>query len=70
MPTNSLGKTGFKVGILSLADRLPLKLQEGKRSLKKLFTRIDLGVNYIDTAASYGRGVSQLNIGRVMKNKA
>ncbi|NCB08883.1 MAG: aldo/keto reductase, partial [Bacteroidia bacterium] len=30
---------------------------------------IDLGINYIDTAASYGGGVSQLNIGRVMKTR-
>jgi predicted aldo/keto reductase-like oxidoreductase len=28
-----------------------------------------LGINYIDTAASYGQGVSQLNIGRVMKTR-
>jgi len=30
---------------------------------------IDLGINYIDTAASYGQGVSQLNIGRIMKTR-
>jgi predicted aldo/keto reductase-like oxidoreductase len=30
---------------------------------------LDLGINYIDTAASYGRGLSQENIGRVMKTR-
>jgi predicted aldo/keto reductase-like oxidoreductase len=30
---------------------------------------IDLGVNYIDTAASYGRGVSETHIGMVMKDR-
>ncbi|MQY79236.1 MAG: hypothetical protein GH151_08595 [Bacteroidetes bacterium] len=35
---------------------------------EKIINRaIDLSINYIDTAASYGRGVSQTNIGRVMK---
>jgi predicted aldo/keto reductase-like oxidoreductase len=37
---------------------------------EKIINRaIDLGINYIDTAASYGQGVSQLNIGRVMKTR-
>jgi uncharacterized protein len=30
---------------------------------------LDLGVNYIDTAAGYGGGVSEINIGRVLKDR-
>jgi len=30
---------------------------------------IDLGVNYIDTASAYGKGISQTNIGEVMKTR-
>ncbi|MDD4144777.1 MAG: aldo/keto reductase [Prolixibacteraceae bacterium] len=70
MPTRSLGKTGFKVGILSLGGQATLEIAGREEESEKIINRaIDLGVNYIDTAASYGRGVSQLNIGRVMKTR-
>jgi len=70
MPTRSLGKTGYKVGILSLGGQATLEIAGREEESEKIIHRaIDLGVNYIDTAASYGRGVSQLNIGRVMKTR-
>jgi predicted aldo/keto reductase-like oxidoreductase len=70
MPTRSFGKTGFKVGILSLGGQATLEMQGTEEESEKIINRaIDLGVNYIDTAASYGRGQSQLNIGRVMKTR-
>ena len=70
MPTRSFGKTGFKVGILSLGGQATLEIRGMEVESEKIINRaIDLGINYIDTAASYGRGVSQLNIGRVMKNR-
>lgn len=70
MPTHSFGKTGYKVGILSLGGQATLEIAGREDESEKIIHRaIDLGVNYIDTAASYGRGVSQLNIGRVMKTR-
>ncbi len=70
MPTRSFGKTGFKVGILSLGGQATIEQQGTEEESAKIINRaIDLGVNYIDTAASYGRGQSQLNIGRVMKTR-
>jgi hypothetical protein len=70
MPTRSFGKTGFKVGILSLGGQATIEMQGTEEESEKIINRaIDLGVNYIDTAASYGRGQSQLNIGRVMKTR-
>ncbi len=70
MPTHSFGKTGFKVGILSLGGQATLEIAGKEEESEKIIHRaIDLGINYIDTAASYGRGVSQLNIGRVMKTR-
>ena len=70
MPTRSFGKTGFKVGILSLGGQATIERQGTEEESEKIVNRaIDLGVNYIDTAASYGRGQSQLNIGRVMKTR-
>lgn len=70
MPTHSLGKTGYKVGVLSLGGQATLEIKGREDESEKIINRaIDLGINYIDTAASYGGGVSQLNIGRVMKNR-
>ncbi len=70
MPTRSLGKTGHKVGILSLGGQATIEIKGREEESEKIINRaIDLGVNYIDTAASYGGGVSQLNIGRVMKSR-
>ncbi len=70
MPTRSFGKSGFKVGILSLGGQATIEKQGTEEESEKIVNRaIDLGVNYIDTAASYGGGQSQLNIGRVMKTR-
>lgn len=70
MPTRSFGKTGFKVGILSLGGQATIEMKGTEAESEKIINRaIDLGVNYIDTAASYGGGISQLNIGRVMKTR-
>ena len=70
MPTRSFGKTGYKVGILSLGGQATLEIKGREAESEKIINRaIDLGINYIDTAASYGQGVSQLNIGRVMKTR-
>lgn len=70
MPTRSFGKTGYKTGILSLGGQATIEIAGREEESEKIIHRaIDLGINYIDTAASYGRGVSQLNIGRVMKTR-
>jgi len=70
MPTRSFGKTGYKVGVLSLGGQATLEIKGREEESEKIINRaIDLGINYIDTAASYGQGVSQLNIGRVMKTR-
>jgi len=70
MPTRAFGKTGYKVGVLSLGGQATLEIKGREEESEKIINRaIDLGINYIDTAASYGRGVSQLNIGRVMKTR-
>ena len=70
MPTRSFGKTGYKVGVLSLGGQATIEIKGREEESEKIINRaIDLGINYIDTAASYGQGVSQLNIGRVMKTR-
>lgn len=70
MPTNAFGKTGYKVGILSLGGQASLEIKGREALSEKIINRaIDLGINYIDTAASYGGGLSQMNIGRVIKTR-
>jgi uncharacterized protein len=70
MPTHSFGKTGYKVGILSLGGQATLEMKGTEEESEKIVNRaIDLGVNYIDTAAAYGNGQSQINIGRVIKTR-
>ncbi len=70
MPTRSFGQTGYKTGILSLGGQATLEIAGREEESEKIIHRaIDLGINYIDTAAAYGRGVSQFNIGRVMKTR-
>ncbi|MEI6140373.1 MAG: aldo/keto reductase [Mariniphaga sp.] len=70
MPTRSFGKTGYKVGVLSLGGQATLEIKGMEDESEKIINKaIDLGINYIDTAAAYGAGVSQINIGRVMKTR-
>jgi hypothetical protein len=70
MPTHSLGKTGYKVGILSLGGQATLEMKGTEEESEKIINRaIDLGVNYIDTAPAYGNGQSLINIGNVMKTR-
>jgi uncharacterized protein len=70
MPTRAFGKTGYKTGILSLGGQATLEIAGKEEESEKIINRaIDLGINYIDTAAAYGQGVSQKNIGRVMKTR-
>ncbi len=78
MPTRNLGKTGYQVGILSLGGQATLeKTGTDKESVAIINRAIDLGINYIDTAASYGKnqnreraaGTSERHIGLVMKDR-
>jgi aryl-alcohol dehydrogenase-like predicted oxidoreductase len=82
MPERPLGKTGHKVRIFSLGGQATIE-KPGTRdeSIAIVNRAIDLGVNYVDTAAAYGRprvegkerweleGWSQTYIGEVMATR-
>jgi hypothetical protein len=70
MPTRPLGKTGHHVCLFSLGGQATLE-EPGRTddALAIINRAIDLGVNYIDTAAAYGRGISQTYVGKVMKTR-
>lgn len=67
MPTRNLGQTGHRVGIFSLGGQAVIETNNRDEANAVVNKAIDLGVNYIDTASSYGGGKSEQNIGSVMK---
>ncbi len=70
MPLRQLGKTGHKVSIFSLGGESAVENRRNRKKAVDLINRaIDGGVNYIDTAPSYGAGGSEENIGQVMKSR-
>ena len=70
MPMHNLGRTGYRVGILSLGGQATLEIPGKEAESEAIINRaIDLGVNYLDSAAGYGKGTSEKNIGRVLKTR-
>ena len=70
MPKRPLGKTGYEVCLFSLGGQATLEEQGKEESGIAIVNRaIDLGINYVDTAAAYGRGLSETTIGKVMKSR-
>lgn len=70
MPTRPLGRTGHQVGLFSLGGQATLEQPGRQGQAEEIIHRaLDLGVNYIDTAAAYGGGLSQRYIGEVMKSR-
>jgi aryl-alcohol dehydrogenase-like predicted oxidoreductase len=70
MPERPLGKTGHNVRLFSLGGQATIEQPDTDAESEAIINRaIDLGVNYIDTAAAYGGGISQVYIGRVMATR-
>ncbi len=70
MPTQPLGKTGHNVSIFSLGGETTIEMADRHDEAVEIINRaLDLGVNYIDTAAAYGNGASELNIGAAIKDR-
>ncbi len=70
MPERSLGGTGHDVRLFSLGGQATLERAGAHDEAIAIIERaIDLGVNYIDTAAAYGGGLSQTYIGEVMATR-
>lgn len=70
MPERPFGQTGFNVRVFSLGGQATLERSGRRDDAVPIIERaLDLGVNYLDTAAAYGRGVSQRYIGEVMATR-
>lgn len=68
LPTRVLGKMGVEVGVLGLGAAW-FKETSDKESFDFLNRVIDSGINYIDTASTYGEGKSEIQLGKVMKSR-
>ena len=70
IPRRTFGKAGAHVSILAFGcgSRFLAYKQEDE-ALAALNHALDLGINYIDTAASYGDGLSEQRVGKVLKNR-
>lgn len=72
MPTRNLGKTGYRPGLFSLGGQATIEKPNMEKEAVAIVNRaLDLGVNYVDTAAAYGgeQRWSQRYIGQVMKTR-
>ena len=81
LPTRPFGKTGHNVGLFSLGGQATVEIPGRDEEALAIINRaIDLGVNYIDTSAKYGRpkpgedqlplqGTSERYIGKVLKHR-
>jgi aryl-alcohol dehydrogenase-like predicted oxidoreductase len=65
----TLGKTGYEATVLGFGGAYLNKEITKEDAASVLHKAIDLGINYIDTAANYGGGISEEYIGEVMKTR-
>jgi len=64
---SEIGFGGAQVGIANYIERWdPKGYQEQQSIINALNRALDLGLNYIDTAPSYGNGLSEQVLGRVI----
>ncbi len=68
MKRRRLGKTGLEVSILGFGGFHLVEIPE-REAIGLLNRYLDRGGNYVETAAEYGAGESELKIGPVMKSR-
>lgn len=81
IPQRLLGNTGRKVGIFSLGGQATIEIPgKSEKAIEIIHRALDMGINYIDTAAAYGRatetivkkdamGTSEKNLGEVLNTR-
>ena len=70
MQTRTLGRTGLEVSVLGFGCGAVggLMVKGNAADQERAVARaLELGINYFDTAAMYGNGESERNLGRVCK---
>ena len=70
LPHRILGNTGAQVSILAFGCGSRFMMyKDDDRAVEVLNHAIDLGIDYIDTAAAYGDGKSEIRVGKVMATR-
>lgn len=70
LPTRLLGKTGVRVSVLGIGGGSRfLAYKDEDKAIEALNLAIDSGIHYVDTAQSYGNGVSETRVGKVMASR-
>lgn len=69
IPRRTLGKTKAQVSILAFGGGSRFLMYEEEAGLRALNEAIDSGINYLDTANSYGEGKSEERYGKVLKTR-
>jgi aryl-alcohol dehydrogenase-like predicted oxidoreductase len=70
LPKRTLGRTGVEVSILTFGcGSRWLMYKEEEKALEALNKAIDLGITYLDSAYSYGDGLSETRVGKLMATR-
>jgi aryl-alcohol dehydrogenase-like predicted oxidoreductase len=72
LPTRLLGQTELRVTIFGLggaSSKTPLQNGPRETAVALVERAVDLGVNYFDTASTYGNGLSESAMGEVAKRR-
>jgi predicted aldo/keto reductase-like oxidoreductase len=70
LPTRLLGKTGVRVSVLGIGGGSRfLAYKDEDKALEALHAALDQGIGYVDTAQTYGNGVSEKRVGKVMAQR-
>jgi len=69
LETRVLGRTGARVSILAFGGGTRFLGYPEEQGLAALNRALDLGITYLDTAQSYGKGESERRMGRILKTR-
>jgi aryl-alcohol dehydrogenase-like predicted oxidoreductase len=69
MPMRDLGRTGVKVSLAGIGTAEWGKKLADADADRMVARAIELGINYFDTAFSYGRGEAEAHLGRALKGR-
>jgi aryl-alcohol dehydrogenase-like predicted oxidoreductase len=64
-----LGNSGLKVSVVGLGGNTFGRFADAPQTARIVHTALDLGVNFLDTADIYGRGVSEEFLGRALADR-
>ena len=72
MEYRKLGNSGLDVSAIGLGTNNfgnPKRIPDPAQSARVVHKCLDVGINFIDTAISYGQGQSEVHIGEALKGR-